>query len=312
MWNTVVERQQIYRINIYHSWQAAHRIEDTNMSMDKDFEKSLKELNDAFTTSPHYVVKEQQYFHAYVALFDHLRNTKCTFVEIGILGGGSLFMWRNWLGPDARIVGIDLNPEVKKWQEYGFEIYVGDQGDPAFVQNTLEKIGGFDALLDDGGHQSFQQVSTLLGALKSADRNCVIAIEDTSASFMKDFSKHGSRSFLEYAKSLTDVLVSRSFEMYPRRFRKLKNHELTDLYGKLQSIEFFSGIVGFNLTEATVPVPQVIQNMDTAPITDFRYEGMNSLQVTWPLIFKHKNVRIRGGKTFKNKLVSIARRVLKR
>jgi hypothetical protein len=281
------------------------------MSMDRDFEKSLKQLTDAFTTSPHYVVKESQYFHANVALFDHLRNTKCTFVEIGILGGGSLFMWRNWLGPDARIVGIDLNPEVKKWEEYGFEIYVGDQGDPAFVQNTLEKIGGFDALLDDGGHQSFQQVSTLLGAVKSANRNCVIAIEDTSASFMKDFSKHGSRSFLEYAKSLTDVLVSRSFEMYPRRFRKLKNYELTDLYGKLQSIEFFSGIVGLKLAEATVPVPQVTQNMETAPITDFRYEGMNSLRVTWPLIFKHKNVRIRGGKTPKNKLVSIARRILK-
>ena len=43
-------------------------------------------------------------------LFSQYRNTNCVLIETGILGGGSLFMWRNWLGPNARIIGIDLNP----------------------------------------------------------------------------------------------------------------------------------------------------------------------------------------------------------
>ena len=32
-------------------------------------------------------------------------------------------MWKNWLGDKARIIGIDLNPEAKKWVDTGFEIF---------------------------------------------------------------------------------------------------------------------------------------------------------------------------------------------
>ena len=34
-------------------------------------------------------------------------------MEIGVLGGGSLFMWRDYFGPKARIIGVDLNPNAK-------------------------------------------------------------------------------------------------------------------------------------------------------------------------------------------------------
>ena len=51
------------------------------------------------------------------------RNKEIIFVEIGVKRGGSLLMWRDWLGPKARIIGIDLDPNAKKLEEYGFEIY---------------------------------------------------------------------------------------------------------------------------------------------------------------------------------------------
>ncbi|NBP54584.1 MAG: class I SAM-dependent methyltransferase, partial [Actinobacteria bacterium] len=31
-------------------------------------------------------------------------------------------MWREFLGPNARIIGIDLNPLAKRWESEGFEI----------------------------------------------------------------------------------------------------------------------------------------------------------------------------------------------
>ena len=79
----------------------------------------------AFKNSPRPSSKHTTYFSVYDHLFRNYRGKKITLVEVGILNGGSLFMWREFFGPDARIIGVDLNPEVVKFREYGFEIFVG-------------------------------------------------------------------------------------------------------------------------------------------------------------------------------------------
>ena len=99
--------------------------------------QSTEELIQCWANSPYPSIKTSTYFAAYAQIFGHLRNTDCTFVETGILDGGSLFMWRSWLGPKAKIVGIDLNPQARKWEAHGFEIHIGDQGDPSFWSETL-------------------------------------------------------------------------------------------------------------------------------------------------------------------------------
>jgi len=53
-------------------------------------------------------------------------------VEIGVANGGSLFMWRSFFGKKARIIGIDFNPTAKKWEKYGFEIFIGNQAHSIF------------------------------------------------------------------------------------------------------------------------------------------------------------------------------------
>ena len=62
----------------------------------------------------------------------NLLTKKITFVEIGIGNGGSLFMWKKFFGKKARIIGIELNPDAKKLEKFGFEIFIGDQSDPFF------------------------------------------------------------------------------------------------------------------------------------------------------------------------------------
>ena len=66
----------------------------------------------AFTSSPYFSIKHTNYFDIYDSLLSRYVGKDITFVEIGILDGGSLFMWREFLGKDARIIGIDLNPEA--------------------------------------------------------------------------------------------------------------------------------------------------------------------------------------------------------
>jgi len=72
------------------------------------------------------------YFNVYDELFSKYRNKKITFVEIGVKWGGSLLMWKKFFGNDARIIGIDLYPETKKLEKYGFEIFIGDQSSEKF------------------------------------------------------------------------------------------------------------------------------------------------------------------------------------
>lgn len=205
-------------------------------------------------------------------------------------------MWRNWLGKNARIIGIDLNPEARKWADFGFEIYIGDQGDPEFWRSTFEKIGHFDALLDDGGHQSFQQIVTLSEAIRAAKNKSIIAIEDTCTSFMKEFSAHQNHSFLEYAKDSTDNLLAKTNHFYENQFAEFGNKKSVDLFSAVYSIQFYSGIVAYKVDPQALKRPQLVWNQEpVTPEQDFRYNGLSSAKVNWPNPFFEQKVIVQGG-----------------
>ena len=103
-------------------------------------------------------LKIDSYFQVYEEIFSRYVGKKITFVEVGILGGGSLQMWKEFFGDKARIIGIDMHPEAKKLEKDGFEIFIGSQSDENFWNNFYRKVGKIDILLDDGGHQNKQQI----------------------------------------------------------------------------------------------------------------------------------------------------------
>lgn len=262
---------------------------------------ALQELMNCFQESPQPSFKVTNYFQIYVDLFSHLRNISCTFIETGVLNGGSLFMWRKWLGKKARIIGIDLNPSAKKWEKFGFEIYIGDQGDPAFWQGFFSEIGQFDALLDDGGHLSFQQIVTLSEAINAAKKKCIIAIEDTCTSFFKEFSGHHQHSFLEYAKDSTDLLLAKTSDFFPGEFPKIGNPRLVEQFSSVYSIQFYSGIVAFKIDPEVQERPKLLWNhlpSNESATSDFRYDGTSSASVDWPNLFEEQNIVIKGGSAY--------------
>lgn len=85
----------------------------------------------SFSNSGHNSIKNTTYFQTYDDLFSCYRNKEITFAEVGVLGGSSLFMWRDFFGPKARIIGIDLNSKAKKWGSR-FEIFIDSQSDQEF------------------------------------------------------------------------------------------------------------------------------------------------------------------------------------
>src|SRR5918992_5310287 len=71
--------------------------------------------------------KWSNYFAIYDDLLAKYRGKPITFVEVGVLNGGSLQMWRSFLGREARIIGVDLNPHALQMEVEGFEVFIGDQ-----------------------------------------------------------------------------------------------------------------------------------------------------------------------------------------
>ena len=259
----------------------------------------LKDLLACYNNSPYPSFKVTNYFEIYKNLFYTLRGKECTFIEVGVLNGGSLFMWRSWLGKKARIIGVDLNPAAEKWKAYGFEIYIGDQGDPNFWRNFFQKVGNFDVLLDDGGHQSFQQIVTLTEALKAIKGKGIIVVEDTITSYLKDFSQHGKHNFLKFSKDATDNLVVRLSSACPQQSEQIKNLDSVESFQKVHSIEFFPGIVAFKIDPIVNIEPKLIWNHQPLVIEpDYRYAGAtSSAKIDWPNPFMKKTVVVKGKKS---------------
>ena len=171
-------------------------------------------------------------------------------------------MWRNYFGKEARIIGIDLNPEAKKWELHGFEIFIGNQGDEKFWKNTLPYIGRIDLFLDDGGHTYKQQVVTVESVLDSISDGGVIVIEDVQTSYLKGFGPR-KYSFVNYTKSLIDRINLRSGELI--RFKSKKTI--------IWSVQTFESIVAFHINrrKASVKSARVVNIPSESRTIDYRY-----------------------------------------
>jgi len=152
--------------------------------------------------------KWTHYFPIYERHFGHLRNQAIKFLEIGCGQGGSLQMWKRWLGPRAIIVGIDKRAACGAFEEDQICVRIGDQSDPAFLGKLIEEFGAFDAILDDGSH-IMSDVSASFESLYSTMSNCgIYMIEDMHTAYLPEYGG-GLKiegSFMERAKSLVDHL----------------------------------------------------------------------------------------------------------
>ena len=159
---------------------------------------------DLLKESNNYSTRWIKYFEVYDQIFEKFRDKKITFVEVGVLNGGSLEMWKKYFHPESRIIGIDLNPECKKFEKNGIEIFIGDQSDQKFWDNFFKQVGNIDILLDDGGHLSHQQIITTVKSIKNINDGGLLLVEDVHASYMENFNNIRKRTFIDFSKKLID------------------------------------------------------------------------------------------------------------
>ena len=119
-------------------------------------------------------------------------------------------MWKNFFGDNSRIIGIDLNPKAKELENYGFEIFIGNQSDSTFWKEFYKSVGNIDVLLDDGGHTYEQQIITVYNSVDFINDGGMIIVEDTHTSYFKNFGYPSKYTFTKWAYKIADNINARS------------------------------------------------------------------------------------------------------
>ena len=149
----------------------------------------------------HYFPVYEQFFHPYV-------GKPLLFVEIGCGEGGSLQMWKNYFGPHATIVGLDINPECMGFEEEQVHVRIGSQADVSLLAGILEQFGSPDIVLDDGSHRMSDILASFSFLYPRIERRGVYLVEDLHTAYWEEYEGGLGRqgTFIEKSKQLIDEL----------------------------------------------------------------------------------------------------------
>jgi len=168
------------------------------------------------------ITKWKHYFPIYEKHFRPLTEKPTKILEIGVLNGGSLEMWRKYFHSDSTIVGIDINPDCKQHEQEGIHVRIGDQSDTDFLQSLIDEFGEFDLVIDDGSHRVEHVNKTFEFLYPKITENGIYFIEDTHAAY---WTSHGGS--LKAPESINNVAK-----------RKIDELNAYHVRGDLQPTEF--------------------------------------------------------------------------
>ena len=210
--------------------------------------------------------KHTNFFFIYDELLNKYKNKEVTLVEVGIASGGSLFLWQKYLRQNSKIIGVDFNPDSKKWEKFGFEIFIGDQSDQSFWENFYKKVGKIDILIDDGGHTNEQQINTLLSSYENINEDGTIIIEDTHTSYLKEFGNPSKYSFMNFCNKIIDDQNKKS----------LKELSTKKYLEKIYKIDNYQSLVAFHVNSLKAQKNQsIINNGKVVNSEDYRLKDMS-------------------------------------
>lgn len=130
-------------------------------------------------------------WHHYLPLYDRyfarFRGTPVRMLEIGCWRGGSLDMWRQYLGPQAVLFGIDIDPHCKPLDGISAQVRIGSQDDPLFLAEVVAEMGGVDVVLDDGSHVMKHVRASLRTLFPMLETGGLYMIEDMHTAWLPGF-----------------------------------------------------------------------------------------------------------------------------
>ena len=178
-----------------------------------------------------------------------------TILEIGVLTGESLETWREFY-PNAKIVGIDITPSCKDYEDPTRNIFIeiGSQDDPVFLKEVSLKYGQFDLIVDDGSHINRHVITSFIHLIDSVKPEGLYVIEDCATSYWPEW-EGGFRkedSSIEFCKRLVDDVnfngqLQKSFwNVHARRedflIQQTINNKI-EIRTDIESVNFLNGLI---------------------------------------------------------------------
>jgi hypothetical protein len=136
--------------------------------------------------------KDVGFTSVYHSLLSHARERPLRLLEIGLYNGGSLRMWREYL-PNAELHGIDVDSRTLAYELEipGTRVRLVDQADARALRAFIDELGGgYDVIVDDGGHTMEQQIVSFEVLFPHVVSGGIYVIEDLGTSY---FVEYGGR-----------------------------------------------------------------------------------------------------------------------
>ena len=230
--------------------------------------RTLKEIFDEVEVSIH---KWTNYFNIYERYFNSFRSKNPRFLEIGVQYGGSLKMWSEYF-ENAKIFGIDINPDCKKLEDENISIQIGSQNDKKFLKDFAEKIHSLDLIIDDGGHTMDQQINSFEVLFPILNEGGIYICEDIESSYQNMYGGGPRRkgTFIEYCKNLIDVINANH-----SHFFTLKPSSLSK---QIEFIHFYNNVVVIG-KKTIIEFPTHIKNDKKQTINNDKRYKVNKLKL---------------------------------
>jgi hypothetical protein len=155
---------------------------------------------------------DKYWVHGYTRQYDrhfaHLRDKPVKLLEIGVLRGASLLLWKH-VFPRGKIYGLDKNTKI--WQKFlagqrRVKVFVGLQEDEQFLQSQVVPAGPYDIIVDDGGHTPDEQLASFNQLWPHVAPGGQYVIEDLHGNYWAKRAKSGPK-MMEKLKSMIDDTV---------------------------------------------------------------------------------------------------------
>ena len=125
------------------------------------------------------------YFEAYEKHLTRFIDRAPILFEIGVAQGGSLQFWKEAMGKDSTIVGIDILKECIDHEDKskGIFVEIGNGRNLEFMKSLFRKYGTPDIVIDDGDHNSLAMKTSLNCIWPYLNNSGVYLIEDLHGIF---------------------------------------------------------------------------------------------------------------------------------
>lgn len=138
----------------------------------------------------------RNFLDIYERHFDHLRNEPVNIMELGILNGSSLRVWKDYF-EKGNVVGVDIDPARKVHEQDRVKVYIGSQDSLELSKQIQSDYSqGFDIIIDDASHinsLTFRSFNLYFPQVKPGG---YYVIEDTHCTYGDKFQPE----FDKYAK----------------------------------------------------------------------------------------------------------------